>query len=275
MKLAFNWENTLLTAILSTIVSLGANKFVIERGQKMRLHSEKLVELAFKKWTQSIEHVSNRGSEYDENRCAYVPFSSKTLDIPHADFLLSHVKSGYNEVYENWNDILICAYEYSNCEAQLKNLILSQIAEYSTNKKIEFYFYKLGRDMPHQHIRPKLVVKEIMTELKYRHENEGKWIQKNESILQGDSKGDYYRVKIGDSEVAHILDSKDADYILESCQKIPEIKTISKKYDDLMVLEARFLRIKSKLFIGINNIISEIELGLNLEGNCTACPGYF
>ena len=273
-EVVINWINTILTLLLSTLVSLGANKFVVERNQKMRLHSEKLVNLSFKEWTRSMNNTANRGSEYDENRNEYVPFSAKNLLVPHSEFLISHVKSGYKDDWDKWTALLGCAYEFSNCEAQLKSMVLAEIIEFADSKRINVFYYKVGRDTPQQYIRPKFVVDRVMDELEYRCSgNEGKWIRDNKVIHQS-AATPYYRVNFSESEVARTFTKRNADDTLKSIENIPDIETIHNKYDELMEIEKRYQGIYGPLHCRIEKIISEIELGLNLDGKCNACPGY-
>lgn len=271
-ELAINWANTLAALLLSTIVSLGANKFIIERSQKMRLHSEKLVNLSFKAWPDWINGIANLGSEYDENHNEYVPFSVLNFLVPHSEFLISHMTSGYKEEWDKWTTLLRCADEYNNCEAQLKNMVLTEIIEFAERKEINVFYYKIGRDTPQQYIRPKYVVNTVISELEYRYSgNVGKWYTTNQVIYRSGATPDY-SVNFSYGEVARILSEIKAEETLFSIKNIPDIETIENKYDELMEIKNRYQKIHESLILCIEKIISEIELGLSLDGKCKACP---
>lgn len=265
--------------ILSTSISLFANKTFIQRGQEKRLHSETINDESFKEWLDKIGELCHIDMDYnlpgyshEEKRI--VPIKLQKLDlIPHNKYLESHMKTGYPEEWRYWEELREEIKKFNKQIADTLEYIRKEIQLECITLDLREHYHKSGRRGPRNYIRPDKLAVQIYKEINHRFSGYDHWmygaIIKSFSMY-GETK--VFNLSIGDeTRIMEYPTEKAIESVIDFIPKhvgdqiaISKINEIKKKNNEL---EEQIEEFKDKL----EDIISNIDLSRSVKGKCSIC----
>ena len=272
--------DSIIPIILSTSISLFANKWFVQRSQKKRLHSKNINDESFKPWNRRINELCSIGGhtpvvEYSHEGKRVVPIELKKLDlISHHTYLESHMKTGYPQVWELWDQLRMKSLGYFQAIADAHEVIREQIMEDCGNLDLLEHYHQQGRKTPQETIQPYNIAVKIYTEIDNRLEGMDDWIigkpTKNYStnaegrtLVQLNFAGGGYMLDDFDEEIVDYGIELILRYV-EKGEYIKEITKIRKMFDDIV-------DVRDTLQENLEDMTSKIDLVNDVRGRCEAC----
>lgn len=272
--------DSIIPIILSTSVSLFANKTIIQRSQKKRLHSKNINDESFKPWNSRPNELRSIGGhtlevEYSHDEKRIVPNELKKLDlISHHSYLESHMKTGYSQIWESWEQLRMKSQRYFQAIADVNEVIRKQIMEDSKDLGLLEYYHQHGKITPRECIHPVKMAAQIYTEINNRLQGMADWWSGKPQITSTSypDGNRIYQMKIHD-QTGTLADSDEKiidvgirlvlNYVEnDKCEK--EIIKIRKMFDEIIDARDRFQK-------NLGEITSKIDLVNDVRGRCEAC----
>ncbi len=272
--------DSIIPIILSTGVSLFANKTIIQRSQKKRLHSKTINHESFKPWNDMINDLCSIGVympliEYSHDEKRIVPSELEQLDsIPHHTYLESHMKTGYPQIWESWGQLRLKSQIYFQAIADVNEVIREQIIEDSKDLGLLEYYHQYGRITPRECIQPVKMAAQIYTEINNRLQGIDDWLP-GKPLKTSASYPDGNRIyQMNIHNQTDILGDSDEEIIdagirlvlnfVENDEYKKEIIKIRKMFDEIIDVRDRCQK-------NIGEITSKIDLVNDVKGQCEAC----
>lgn len=270
----------ILNLSLPTLLSITVNKLWVERIQKKTIHSEKLVDLSLKQWPTHFGKIYDLGSKYDDEKKSYEPNGVGSLSIvPYCDFLRSHIKSGYPELWTDWKRVLLETNEFNSMEAELNETIRIEVEALLAEMNVPAFYFKSGRYRPDEYIDVIDAVKVVVSELRYRYgRNERTWISfkpKIQRTVFAESRTGY-SISFGHISVGDIISYDVAQNFVRRLKSyVDDDLSLVNMYSLLSEQKIKHKRDSGMLFKKIEDIENRVILGDLLKGKCSSCPGLF
>jgi len=282
-----NLDSNLISAAISAIVSFFVGVFFsdksVERSQLKRLHSLSL-QSSIRTWVQKIDNLCKIGqfiplTEFSHEDGMIKPIVIGDLaseHIPHRKFLISHMESGYNEVWTQWNELKQQINYHNLKKAKFLEDVRQEFMQKGRDLKLTEYYHKPGHSGPRVFFAPDRIAENILKEITNRITGIDDWWGGEPEITES-RHGDtlIYSLKIFDS--TYMMDDINSENIISIIalilSRVKDEEIINEVEDLLKMNEINYRRvwdIKEQL----NEIISIIELGHNIKGKCKYCPKF-
>ncbi len=285
MSLTLNWEvslaSILITTIISGTVTYLINHILVQRNQKLRDHAEKLNENALKDWNGKFKKLCQIGAEYSHTDSRFIPKKLGDFsEIKFHQFIQSHMESGYSDVWKSWNDLL-----ESNCirnmkESDFKDKIRKNAEQKLHHKDFSIWYWKSGSIEPRDYFRPDLVANLIFDEARNRSQGfEVKWPGWEPTIVDTGLPGGGKQYFLNFGSWGHALskstNQQNVGSVQQFIESIIDTNEIITGIEQIIKLEKDFIQ-KQEIFENfLSSIIWKITLGDKLKGYCDICAGVF
>jgi hypothetical protein len=272
--------DSIIPIILSTGISLFANKRFIQRSQKKRLHSKTLSDESFKPWNNRINELCLIGGhlpliEYSPKENRIIPVKLKSLDlIPHHSFLESHMITGYPSIWESWEKLYNRSQDYLLSMSNIHEAIRSQISAERKHFGLVEYYHRLGTKSPQEYIRPDLFASQIYSEIDQRLSGMDDWIggQPTKSFSNYPGGVRIHHLDWNNqTNLVHNRDENIIDWIIEIILRYVENDDYIKDIAKIRNVFDEIIDMRDNLQESLEEMTSKIDLVNDVKGRCDAC----
>lgn len=273
------WGTYILSALISTfisaVVSLLLNKFFTERSRKMRDHSIILNNKSLKIWLEKINEICIKGAKYSHEDKKIIGLELGDLKVvPHYQSLESHMKSGHPKEWGLWEVFRNEVKRYNGECATILEDIRQKFLQESKNLDLTEFYPQPGKITPENYVRPNKIAEEVLKEVENRLSGIDKWWGGKPRLDYFIGREDikFHRLNVRESgEFIYDVDRSKVIFCLEFILSMVETPEIIQGSEKLSKIEGEIRKKRDNFENELKKLISYIELGNNLRGNCDVC----
>ena len=262
----------IIGAAISAITTIFFGPRWVERSRMRRFHSEKIENDALKPWLAKFDDYSKVSGEYSIEGNLFVPYSPKDPeDLPLFLAAKSHLRSGYSEILESWEQLKEATFNHNHRVAEFLNDVGKLFVE---STKLPNYNRKMYGKAPEEFIVSENLANSIYEFLSYENVTGRDYFSRKphiEDLVEGDKH--FCVLRPHENLAARSLDKLKIKSIQELFISVLNSNEKKESMKQIMEEEQKNLPIKRKDFEGkLTELIRSIELGNNLRGKCKDCP---
>lgn len=277
-------RDAFIPIILSTGISLLANKTFIQRSQRKRLHSQTINDESFKKWFDEINNmcpidIEHNLPTYSHEKNMIVPNKLKKLEsIPHQKYLESHMKNGYPKEWEAWVELRESIKNFNKQIANTLQHIQDKIYDETFKVLVMPHYFKIGHERPLEYINTVALAEKIYKEILHRLSGHADWMYGDvvkSSVMRRESR--FFQLAIGNSGplIMECKEDRPVDAIMDFIPKQLVDQQYTVKINDIKEKAEELVNQRNEFNQKLEDIISNIELGKNVKGNCSNCSRFY
>lgn len=273
-------RDAFIPIILSTGISLLANKTFIQRSQEIRLHSQTINDESFKKWFYEINNmcpidIEDNLPTYSHEKNRIVPNKLKKLElIPHQKYLESHMKNGYPEEWGAWVELRESIKNFNEQIADTLQYIQDKFCDESFNVLVIPHYFRIGHERPLEYINTVALTEKIYKEILHRLSGYADWMYGDvvkSSVMRGEAR--FFQLAIGSSGplIMEVKNERSVDAVIDFIPKHLVDQQYTVKINDIKEKAEGLENQRNEFKHKLEDIISNIELGKSVKGNCINC----
>lgn len=259
--------------VISVLASWYSSDRWVEKAERKRLHSEKLLEVTLN-WLQVWGTIYPIDTIMDNNIGKFIMKDIIGLNgVPLGIYLLNHIITGYEEVNDMRLKYIEYVKEYTSDEINIKNDIIYLLETEFSRINIDVWFPIRGRNKPKEHIRLDYIVDNIINEIYHRSygwENYYQGKLTTEKVISGNET--HWNINWMGYQIMVVYDQNKfedmkiyIDNIMRADKLIERVNKLYKKRDEL-------IKYGNNINSELTKIMDHIKLGNNIRGHCQACP---